>query len=43
MLGESAYLLLEGQKVTPKKLLERNFHFKFPKSEMAIEELLKHT
>ncbi|MCS7072841.1 MAG: TIGR01777 family oxidoreductase [Bacteroidia bacterium] len=39
-MGESSMLLLEGQKVAPKKLLDSGFTFQFPKTEQAIRSLL---
>ncbi len=40
-LGELADLLLKGQRVLPKRLLDLGFQFAFPTLEMALEELLR--
>lgn len=40
ILGESAIMVLGGQNVVPKKLLEYNFHFKFSNAEDALHALL---
>ena len=41
VLGEMAVLLLEGQKVIPKKMQEEIFEFQFPKLDMALKDILK--
>jgi uncharacterized protein (TIGR01777 family) len=41
MLGESSAMLLEGQFVTPKRLLEAGYSFKYPQAEAAVRDLLK--
>ena len=40
-LGEQADLLLEGQRVVPKRLLELGFKFHFPDLKSALENILK--
>ena len=40
-LGEQADLLLEGQRVVPKRLLELGFKFTFPDLQSALENILK--
>ncbi len=40
IMGEFGSVLLEGQKVLPKRLLDMGFHFKFPKIKQALEDLL---
>ena len=40
LLGEMASMLLAGQNVTPRKLLERGFRFKFEHLESALQDLL---
>ena len=39
-LGEGAKVLLEGQRVLPKRLLERGFTFRFTGIEEAVEDLV---
>lgn len=41
MLGESSAVLLEGQFVTPKRLLDAGYPFKYPQAEPAVRDLLK--
>lgn len=41
VLGERAKLLLKGQKVKPKKLLENGFEFKYPEISKALNNLLQ--
>lgn len=36
--GEMSTILLDGQKVIPKKLKAQDFHFKYPTLEMALKE-----
>jgi uncharacterized protein (TIGR01777 family) len=40
MMGESAMLVLEGQKVKPAKALRLGYNFHFPRAEAAIRDLL---
>lgn len=40
LLGERAMLLLEGQKVYPKKALDEGYSFVFPTAEKALKNLL---
>ena len=43
LFGEMAdELLLTGQRVVPRKLLESGYHFHFPELEMALSEILSH-
>jgi uncharacterized protein (TIGR01777 family) len=38
VFGEMSQILLEGQKVLPKRLKEKNFRFRYPTLEMALKE-----
>ena len=40
MLGEAASLLIEGQKVVPKALLDAGFEFQFEEIDKALEEIV---
>ena len=40
VLGQKSKLVLEGQKVVPKVLIEEGFEFLFPKLDVALEDLL---
>jgi len=40
LFGESAYLVLEGQKVIPKRTLESGFEFKYPTINNALKEIV---
>lgn len=39
--GEAAHIMLNGQKVYPKKLIEKGFKFQFPDLEMALQDIFK--
>jgi hypothetical protein len=39
-LGEVASMVLEGQRATPRKLLDLGFRFRFPDAESALRDLL---
>jgi NAD dependent epimerase/dehydratase family enzyme len=41
MLGEFGSVLLKGQRVVPKKLLDAGFRFAFPDLRSALKDLLK--
>ncbi len=41
ILGEMADVLLTGQKVVPRKLLEAGYRFRFPKLDEALRDILK--
>ena len=41
MLGEMANMLLYGSRVSPQKIIDRGFRFKFPTLEGAIKDLLE--
>ncbi len=41
MFGEGAIVLLKGQKVTPKRLLDLDFYFQFPTVESILDDLVK--
>ncbi|EKN67586.1 NAD dependent epimerase family protein [Neobacillus bataviensis LMG 21833] len=40
LLGQKSALVLEGQHVVPKVLMEEGFEFKFPILQSALEDLL---
>ena len=40
LFGEASELLLEGQQVVPKKLLDNGFEFTYPQLKMALENIL---
>lgn len=41
LFGEMSMVLLEGQRVIPKRLEELGYQFKYPTAEAALEELIK--
>jgi len=41
LLGEFGSVLLEGQKVLPRKLLDLGFQFTFPTIEQAFDDLFR--
>jgi NAD dependent epimerase/dehydratase family enzyme len=41
MFGEMSQILLEGQKVLPYKIREKNFRFRYPTLEMALTESIR--
>ncbi len=41
LLGEAASIILEGQKVLPKKLLDGNFNFQFSDVECSLKDIFK--
>ncbi len=41
VMGEFAGVLLEGQRVLPKRLIDSGFNFKFPEIDLALGEILK--
>lgn len=41
LFGEASELLLEGQKVVPKKLLDHGFQFDYPSVEYALQSIVK--
>jgi len=43
VLGEFGSILLKGQKVLPKKLMDAGFSFRFPELRGALEDLLAHS
>jgi NAD dependent epimerase/dehydratase family enzyme len=40
LFGEMASVLLEGQRVVPKRLLNLGFQFRFPAADSALQDLL---
>jgi uncharacterized protein len=40
LFGELSVLLLEGQKVLPRKVMEHGFEFRYPTLDVALKELL---
>jgi NAD dependent epimerase/dehydratase family enzyme len=40
MFGEMSTVLLDGQRVVPKRLQELGYHFKFPEIEGAVADVL---
>ena len=41
LFGEASELLLEGQKVVPKKLHDHNFDFQYPQLDQALAQIVK--
>jgi NAD dependent epimerase/dehydratase family enzyme len=41
VLGEFANVVLKGQRVVPKRLMETGFSFRFPTLQQALEDLIK--
>jgi uncharacterized protein (TIGR01777 family) len=41
LFGEASELLLEGQQVVPKKLLDSGFEFRYPRLNNALESILR--
>ena len=41
VLGEFANVVLKGQRVIPKRLMETGFSFRFPTLQQALEDLIK--
>jgi NAD dependent epimerase/dehydratase family enzyme len=41
MLGEMAELLVQGQRVAPRRLLDAAFEFRHPELEGALRDLLR--
>jgi uncharacterized protein (TIGR01777 family) len=41
MMGEFGSILVKGQKVLPKRLLEKGFRFRFPEIRGALQDLLE--
>jgi hypothetical protein len=42
VLGEKSELVLDGQNVYPRKLLEHGFQFKYPDLESALRSIYNH-
>ncbi|MHA2249555.1 MAG: TIGR01777 family oxidoreductase [Candidatus Kariarchaeaceae archaeon] len=40
ILGERATMLLEGRKISPRKVIQQGYEFKFPSLEEALEDVL---
>jgi NAD dependent epimerase/dehydratase family enzyme len=41
LLGEFANVVLKGQMVIPKRLMEAGFSFRFPTLQQALEDLIE--
>ncbi|AFY34660.1 TIGR01777 family oxidoreductase [Calothrix sp. PCC 7507] len=41
LLGDGAKVVLEGQKVIPKRVLESGFEYQYPQLQLALEQILK--
>ena len=41
LFGEASQLLLEGQRVVPKKLLDSGFQFRYPELSMALKAIVE--
>jgi NAD dependent epimerase/dehydratase family enzyme len=40
ILGDFGSILVKGQKVLPKRLLDKGFHFRFPEIKGALQDIL---
>ena len=40
LFGEVATVVLDGQRVLPTRLLESGYEFKYPRIDMALEDIL---
>ncbi len=42
VLGEFGSVILEGQRVIPRRLLEKGFAFSYPEIDRALQDLIDH-